>query len=390
MTCRRHPRRPWALFGAIAALAHAPWTLAAGPGSEARLSYQLHWVRDPGAEGCASSTELSKSLDTLLGGGRLGVTGNALRLEGRASAAATGPGYRIQVRVLDDEGNPLGERELATQSESCSALTSRVLLVLAMILNPESNPDSLSSAIDTTSRTHLADDPDQAPHTADDAAWMPSQDGSKKGQVSTTGPEGTAPDVRPVDSPSRTVANAAKPVDTREPTRYRASVGMALTPGLVPRGSVGMGLMMRALREQTWSFALGGFAFWPGTVATPRAEVNIGAAHGAIDVCGKVLGRGSLGLAACAGGLVGVRWLNSDTLTRTSANPSLRRYFGPQVGLDLSVGFRQVYSLELGIRLTVEALRERFVYQDTAGETFELFKPALVFAYGFAGLGARL
>lgn len=397
MTCGRHIRRALALFCAAAALAHARTTLATGPGGDVSPSYQLLWVRDPGAEGCASSIELSKSLDSLLGGGRrVGDTGGAFRVEGRVSAAAPGSGYRIQLRVLDHQGNTLGERELATQSEACSALTSRVLLVLAMILDAERSPNTLSPTVGTVGtegRAHSVEGPDSASRAGEDATRLSSQDTSNESQESATGgrvrKEANA-DGPLVDSSPSAASDAASPGAAREPTRYEAFVGLALTSGLVPQGSAGVGLVARALAGQRWSFALAGVAFWPGTAATPRAGVGIGAAHGAIDVCRKVLDQGSLSLAACAGGFAGARWFHPEALARASASAGIRRYFGPEAGLDLSVGLKQAYSLQLGVRLIVEAIRERFVYQDAAGETLELFKPSLFSAYGFAGLGVRL
>lgn len=112
---------------------------AAGPGNaqaQAKRAAALNWVRMPGAESCVDGVTLAASVEQRLGGRVFFAPAEAtLVVEGHAER--TQQGYRALLRIADPEGTALGDRELQTAGKDCTELGETVVLVLAVMIDPD-------------------------------------------------------------------------------------------------------------------------------------------------------------------------------------------------------------------------------------------------------------
>ncbi len=95
----------------------------------------LSWVRMPGAEGCLSSGELARAVETRLSRRVFVSAAEAdLAVEGRAER--TDSGWRAVLQVSDAGGGVLGDRTLESGEEGCDALGRLVALTVALMIDP--------------------------------------------------------------------------------------------------------------------------------------------------------------------------------------------------------------------------------------------------------------
>ncbi len=122
------------LVGAFAVI----WSTAAGADATTATS-ALSWVRLPGAEGCVSTQELGARIETHLGRSVLVSPSVAdISIEGRIVASGAGAATRFRATVggTRRDGTPIGSRELVSPSTDCRALDDGLVLVLALMIDP--------------------------------------------------------------------------------------------------------------------------------------------------------------------------------------------------------------------------------------------------------------
>ena len=98
----------------------------------------LSFVRLPGAEACIASRELAAAVEARLGrpvfvsAARADVT-----VEGRVEKVDDPTGWRAVIVLSDADGEVLGERELTAEGEDCAALVDPLVLVVAVMIDPD-------------------------------------------------------------------------------------------------------------------------------------------------------------------------------------------------------------------------------------------------------------
>ncbi|MCY1083480.1 hypothetical protein [Archangium lansingense] len=126
--------------GVVLLLASGP--ALAGPGSESR--WGLRWNAGPG---CIQAAPLARAVEERLGRTVFGPEPEYL-VDGVLERG--GPsGWKARLSLVDVRGNVLGSREVSTREEACSAIEPRLLLVMALMIDPTaalSGPASTSPA----------------------------------------------------------------------------------------------------------------------------------------------------------------------------------------------------------------------------------------------------
>jgi hypothetical protein len=94
--------------------------------------HALRWTRAPGADGCTDADALSAAVEARLGR-NVFVRGEkpAITIEGQVS-----PGWHVTIAVRDAQGVAIGERVLDEPSLDCRALDEALVLVIALIIDP--------------------------------------------------------------------------------------------------------------------------------------------------------------------------------------------------------------------------------------------------------------
>ncbi|OJH39489.1 hypothetical protein [Cystobacter ferrugineus] len=108
-------------------LASAP--VLAGPGSESR--WGLRWSAPPG---CIQAGPLARAVEARLGRTVFGPEPEFL-VDGVLERGRPS-GWKARLSLVDARGNVLGGREVSTAEEACSAIDPRLLLVIALMIDP--------------------------------------------------------------------------------------------------------------------------------------------------------------------------------------------------------------------------------------------------------------
>ncbi len=112
---------------------------AAGP--PPRTS-SLSWVRLAGADACVSTQDLARGVETRLGRAVFVSAAQAdLSVEGRIEPAHGKPGWRALLVLRDAKGAQLGTRELARDEGSCDSMREPLVLVVALMIDPDAAMD---------------------------------------------------------------------------------------------------------------------------------------------------------------------------------------------------------------------------------------------------------
>lgn len=100
----------------------------------------LSWVRLPGAESCITTPELGSRIEAHLGRPAL-VSPSVADVSIEARIAKTGDGraarYRAIVGGTRRDGTPIGTREIASETSDCRALDDGLVLVIALMIDPD-------------------------------------------------------------------------------------------------------------------------------------------------------------------------------------------------------------------------------------------------------------
>jgi hypothetical protein len=350
--------------------------------------YRLNWVRERGAESCISGAALARLLEQVVGQSA-DASGARLVLEGEVAPAPPPLRWRVRVRVSDSHGELVGERELTHTEARCSALTSSVLLILAMSIDPEAARDGLPPAVLEELRRDRSEDVDvwPVPATGENKTLEP-----RAPLASAQSPRVATPPSPEPSGPSRSFTTAEQRA-APSTSFWQLFGGAALSTALLPKLSPGALLGARWVLPSSWSFVAKGGAWFPreAAVSGPRARTDgvlFGATQLASEVCLAVFGDSALNVDACGGGALGFRWVVASALG-VENNP-VRAYFGPLLSLEASLRTGDGWFLRGGATALASVMIDRFTYRDHNGETQPLYTPSVVSGYAFLGLGARL
>ena len=113
-------------------------TRAAGEDPESRL-FALHWVRLAGAEDCVDGIALSRMVEARAGR-RLFVTSEQADWLVEGAVRARGEGFFAELRLFSANGELIGSRQVATESDACAELTEDLALILAIMVDASGAP----------------------------------------------------------------------------------------------------------------------------------------------------------------------------------------------------------------------------------------------------------
>jgi hypothetical protein len=318
-----------------------------GARAEEPVAAALHFVRLPGTEDCVDGRTLAQRVDQELGRPVFTSPGSAgIFIE--AAASRNDAGYAVVLRIFDDQGKPLGSREVRSEKDDCTELSDTLALVLAVMVDPEAVLSTMA--------------------TEKPAAPPPSTPVSSEAEVA-------------------------------EPEQPRASERRSLTEaalfargnyGSLPNLGVGLGIAVSTLAIPYVTLRLEG----TGYLDQERSlDATSGGARfrlllAGLFACPLRADKARLGLLACAGIEAGAMQTqafelepNENDQTDPMVNGAARmsahvRLFGPVVAA-------------LGANLSVPLLRTLYEVTRDDGVTAELFEPR-AFAIAFdLGLSAR-
>ena len=336
--------------------------------------YRLQWLREPGAESCVSGAALTRLLEQVIGPAASAQDMPVL-VEGRIAPAAPPLRWRMTLRVSDVHGELLGERELTHAAPHCSALTSSLLLILAMSIDPDAARSGLPPSVVEELRRDRAEDVDVWP-----AAHVPELD-----------PRGSAP-ASFQDAPTPPALSPPRAQPARHSV-WQLLFGFALATGILPEVSPGLTLGGRLALAPAWSLSLSVDAWVPRNVAmtgpySMADGVEFGALQSDFRLCRSLLGTDDNHLGACVGGALGARWVSANAL-ETRANP-WRAYFGPELGVEGKLALGSRCFVSGGVSALAPLPQVHYTYVDHRSEERTLFAPNAIAGWAFLNLGTEL
>jgi hypothetical protein len=343
--------------GVLASVA-AIFLLALGGGRAAagdapsKKTASLGWSRLEGADGCIATRDLAQGVEKLLGRSALVSASQAdLAIEGRIEKRAPGPGYHATLTVSSSKGDPLGSRELSTESSDCRALDAEVELAVALMIDPEA---ALAPPTAAPSASASAPPVVSAPPTA----------------------SVTAPPARTVYVP----VPAPPPPPAPEPWRGDLAAGVAVGFGHLPE--VSPGVVIAGSLEPPWLFPLEGtLTFFPpvGVDLVRGARVELMAFEGAGFACPIAYREDVWSIRVCGGlqgGFLAVSSTGFDVVPPDENG--LRGTLG--AGVRGRVDFRIVGPLGVAFAadFMVPFIRDQLVYRKPGGAEANVFQVAPV------------
>jgi hypothetical protein len=176
----------------------------------------LQWARSDGANACIGDRELADAVTARLGGAPDATGAIRLQIEGEIAPMPAG-GWHATIATRDDHGVQLGERELREASTDCHAIDDKLVLVIALIVDPS-----------------LLDSPSVPP---------------------------PPPIARPVVPPVATVTRALAP-GRSEPWHFGGGVAGVASRGMVPGFGFGTLIAMSFEAPHVWPIELAA-VLWP-------------------------------------------------------------------------------------------------------------------------------
>lgn len=336
-------------------------------------TFALNWVRETGAEACVSSQALAHMLEQVVGPVLRQPADAGFAIEGTVRKAPGTDGWLARIRVSDAAGDVLGERDLKNNERRCSTLTQSVLLVLAVIIDPDAAQRGLPEAVvaqlsrDAQSEAATAD----VVQTPETAAPPP---------IATI-PRQPFPDVAVV--PGR--AAAAQPS-----WQLHLLTGWLVGTGILPETSSGPTLALRIGKPELGSLALAGTYWLPVSQSfdSPRAvdsEIHFHAAHALLSACRPVVQAGRLSLEGCLGFAAGYRWVRAEALAER--RDPRRPYSGGVLSAELDVQLTRNWFAFTSVTAALLMPHARFTYEAYQGGERGLFETKALSGWLAAGMG---
>lgn len=270
---------PWPLLLAVV-VALGSWPQRAH--AEDKQAAALNWVRLTGAEACIDASTLARRVEERLSRAVFPAPAQArLIVEGRAEK--TPEGFAASLRIFDQAGAALGSRDLTSNKADCSELSEAVVLVLAVMIDP---------------------------------------DGAL---AATPAPPSTPPPApKPKPKPQKPVANRSEEAPVRD-----LSLFARLEVGALPDPAFGAGAAALIHLSPFLTFRAEGAAFLEQEVTQVGDSgrgARFGLLYGGIEYCPLFLARPAYGVVACAGPSAGAMLTQSfglDPRNRDKVDPVL-------------------------------------------------------------------
>ncbi len=322
----------------------------------------LSWVQLPGAEACGGAIALSRLVEDHLGRHALVSPSQAdLSIEGRVERTDSPPFWRAFIVLRDAGGGERGSREIESSQSDCSELRESVALAMALMIDPDAmkrSPPPIAARVPAPVASLLA-----TPHTAPVPA-PPSGDRT----MSPREGDSTAPGA------------------AIHPWSAEADARMELAYGLLPSAAFGLGVGVTLRPPRFWRLRVLGDAFWPQRLAAEGS----GSTRLTLVVAGLALcpvafeDAHGVSLELCAGALMGS--LGADG-TGFGTSHSATSPFVDLAGMaTLLVRVISPLSVTVGATLGAAPVRNRVVYEDSAGASQTLYVGPLVNGVGTIGL----
>lgn len=107
--------------------------------------HALRWTRGPGAERCIDAADLRASVESRLHR-RVFVARDVAPIVIDAHIARAASGWHVAIAVRDEAGASIGARELDDPSPDCRSVDETLVLVIALIVDPEATSRDVSPA----------------------------------------------------------------------------------------------------------------------------------------------------------------------------------------------------------------------------------------------------
>lgn len=338
----RHPAARLRSLGHAALVISLAAQLASGTVAEAAEASgtALQWVRLPGSEDCLSGGALAERVEAKLGRALSPASGRASQLvEGHVER--TPDGYRAELRMSGSEGKPLGSRELGSQQASCAELSEMLVVVLAVMIDPEGAARS-------------------------------------EPPPKSTRPTGPKEEPRPT------------PMPQVEPPRQRLTGFARLAVGLLPEMALGIGAAYELALPRWGGLRVEGVGYLPEEQqlpGSPELSARLRIAHAGLAYCPLWLEGARARLAGCVGGELGgaySRGVGFDT-----GNKSTVAVWGSgSASVRLAMRLMSALELQAGASFVVPAARGYEAINEL-GQPKPLFEQSPVAGTFDLGLGAR-
>jgi hypothetical protein len=291
---------------------------------------RLHWVRAEGAGACIDPATLEARVRERLGSDPFDARATR-SIEGvvRRSGESWEAAIAVRARPTDPEP-PL--RELKSHGNDCDSLGEAVVLAVALAIDP--------------------------------AATF------------STSPK--PPPAAPIAPPVAT----ATPPPAAGGSRGRAALIVASQAGLLPRASLGAGLVAAVGLGAHLELAAGAQVF-PAVEVQGVPSYAIGLALGDLRACARLPRVARVDVSACGGPSAGV--MTAAVLEGDRAQPGQRAWFGAELGLDAAIALPHALALRLGVQGVAPLTRYRF----TIDGDVALFRQRAVAGVAYAGLELR-
>jgi hypothetical protein len=254
----------------------------------------------------------------------------------------------------------VGARVIATNKSNCSALDSSLLLVLAMSIHPENGIEPVLGTVG----------PSASPLPAENKPRLEVPSGPIAG------------DVRLTRGELRLSTSRATP-------KWALFNAVSVSTGVVPKPSPG--IVLGGRRQLTERFTLSvSSAIWLPERASPEPSwsramtARIGAAWLRAGVCRNLLASSRVSVEGCAGGQLGLRWLESKVLY--SHGLGRQPFYAPTLALGVAYSVRRGIRLRAGFGVSAQFPKERFTYSDYPYQVRHLYTPARFSGDGYLGL----
>jgi hypothetical protein len=317
----------------------------------------LGWDRLPGADSCVATQPLARAVEARLGRKVFVSPAEAdVSVEGRV--VKKGAGFSATLVLRDAEGKMLGTRSLEKTDPSCAALTEALVLVIAVMIDPDAAlapPPVASSPPPPAAPT-----PPVPPETRIEKVYVPV----------------------PVPVPV-----PAKEKPTRPALMIDGALSGRLAIGVVPNPGVGVSLV-GVLVPRGFIGILGRATFvLPRAAPLLAAEVSFSHGTLASGLCPLAHTFGPVFLSTCAEGELGLLLARPSGLPRAVNEARVTLAGGGSFGASLLVA--GPVTVRLGASAMLPFVRESFEATLADGTKTEVFRQLPVTFAGDLGLGLR-
>lgn len=335
-----------AVVTALSVLSSAP----ASAGEETQ-TFALSWVRLAGAEACIGPVELARAIDERLGRRVIVPPASAdVSVEGRVEPSEGG-GFRALIALTQADGIVIGSREVVTTSANCRELDPKLVLVIALTVDPDA--------------TERPPEHDPSPPPEDDPAPSEPRTVVRREVVYVREP-------------------GPKPTSDRWTAELRVA-GAALAgvlPGITPGAVAAVSLEPPKL----WPIELWGSA-WLERDAGGDEGARLSLFMLGLRTCPSVPLGARWHALACAGAAAGALRARGFGFDRTSDESKLLILATAGIGVRFELTANTF--AQLGVSLDAALLRPRFFYEESTGEEREVHRVPAVGGHAELGLGLR-